>query len=128
MKKKIIIVLVVIIICFIYKSVNSSSSRGYVDQKSKSNSNTQLNNPNVNYVAPKSDNKQIEVKPQRIICPTCRGSESCFVCRGLGYNSMYGYTSACKACDGRGTSVDEDGNRYGNGKCSTCHGAGYIMQ
>ena len=45
------------------------------------------------------------------ICYSCRGSGSCGVCRGVGFNSAYGFTNDCSSC-GK------------SGRCSSCHGKG----
>jgi DnaJ-class molecular chaperone len=128
MKKKVIIALIIIVIgSFIYNSMIDNFSKKNKSQQSKSY--IQTNDPYVyGYdTTPTYSNSSKQIQPKKDICPTCQGSGRCIVCRGMGYTHMYGYYIACKACNGRGTGYDEDGNRYGDGVCWQCHGSGYIV-
>ncbi len=60
------------------------------------------------------------------LCPVCYGSGSCQICNGKGWTVGYnGEDYSCSACDDYSGGVNDSGEPYGNGRCSTCHGTGF---
>ena len=69
----------------------------------------------------------LDAQPNRPeLCPVCYGSTACQICNGKGWLVGYnGEDSSCSACDDYSGGVNDSGEPYGNGKCSTCHGTGF---
>jgi len=98
---------------------NTSNQTTYIDP------NTTYIDPNINYFD-NSASTTTQVSTRQI-CPVCYGSGSYTVCNGKGWTVGYsGSDYACTACDDYSGNLDVDAAPTGNGKCSTCHGSGFI--
>ena len=113
---------------------------GFIDKQQEKRKIAQY--PASNYSNPKGNNQVKTIPPANIpknstsntvpstpkkksICIICGGSRACKICNGRGIYSNYGFKGPCTVCDDRVDSVDADGIRRGNGKCSACHGTGF---